>query len=148
MDSILSLIITIIHPSITVLSSPTMKAYVILLLLSLHATPVSSFLTPSVASSSPNTKTTILPPPEVRPKTTTKLHLHVEPIHQHRDTIVRLDDPVKLEEKERPMIRSEEERLSEMRLRRFTIRLTPLVLALYLIGTFLSKEYPLETISG
>lgn len=131
---------------------PTMNAcftiYVILLLLSLHANHVSSFLTPSVASSSPNTKTIRIPPPEVHCKTTTQLHLHVEPIHQHRDTIVRLDDPVKLEEKESTMIRSEDETFSEMRLRTFTFRLAPLVLALYLIGTFLSKYYPLETISG
>ena len=61
------------------------------------------------------------------------LYLHVEALHPHRDSLVRLDDPITEEEK--PVDKKNNG------LHRFTSALAPIALALYLIGHYLSTYH-------
>jgi len=61
----------------------------------------------------------------------TPLFLHVQQMHDHRDTLVKLDDPI---------ISVRDSYKKKESLHRFTNHLAPIVLALYLIGHYL-KPY-------
>eukprot|EP01083_Nonionella_stella_P013087 36918_1 len=63
------------------------------------------------------------------------LYLHVETLHPHRDSIVRLDDPI-TEEEDQPFMEMDEKDKS---LHRFTTHLAPIALALYFIGHYLAN---------
>ena len=65
------------------------------------------------------------------------LYLHVEALHPHRDSIVRLDDPIKVEEGH--VVDKDKS------LHRFTNHIAPIVLALYMIGHFLNMYHTLAT---
>lgn len=65
-----------------------------------------------------------------------QLYLHIEPIHIHRDSLLRLDDPMLLgKDSEKHNWPSKHE------LHKFTNSLAPLVLAAYLIGYFLTHYH-------
>ncbi len=59
------------------------------------------------------------------------LFLHVQQIHDHRDTIVKLDDPI--------MSITDASVQNDKRIHSFTNHIAPIVLALYFIGHFLSN---------
>jgi uncharacterized membrane protein YhdT len=64
------------------------------------------------------------------------LFLHVQPIPDHRDTLVKLDDPIMSMTDEHTVAKHDEQQLE-----RFTHHIAPIVLALYLIGHYLSTYH-------
>ena len=60
-----------------------------------------------------------------------KLFLHVQQIHDRRDSLVKLDDPI--------MSAPDTSVHSDDRIHRFTNHIAPIVLALYFIGHFLNN---------
>ena len=64
------------------------------------------------------------------------LFLHVQPIHDHRDTLVKLDDPIMSITDEHTVAKHDEQQLES-----FTHHIAPIVLALYLIGHYLSTYH-------
>ena len=60
------------------------------------------------------------------------LHLHVETLHPHRDSIMTLTDPIEPEEEKKVD--------KTAKVHSFTNHLAPLVLALYFIGHYLSNH--------
>ena len=107
-----------------------LNIYFILILLSIFAPVASSF----VAQHSTRLTTAGLKQ-ENRPFSISKpLFLHVEPIHLHRDTIVRLDDPV---EENTPQLSPKE--VNDRNLHRFTNHIAPWMLALYFIGHLMNN---------
>ncbi|KAL3788176.1 hypothetical protein ACHAWO_011757 [Cyclotella atomus] len=83
--------------------------------------------------------TTLLTSTAAAKESLTNLNLHVDPIHLHRDSLLRLDDPMLLgketKDSHHPWITSSKQ------IHKFTNSLAPLVLALYLIGYYLSHYY-------
>eukprot|EP00579_Thalassiosira_antarctica_P000514 CAMPEP_0201867816 /NCGR_PEP_ID=MMETSP0902-20130614/1935_1 /ASSEMBLY_ACC=CAM_ASM_000551 /TAXON_ID=420261 /ORGANISM="Thalassiosira antarctica, Strain CCMP982" /LENGTH=162 /DNA_ID=CAMNT_0048393055 /DNA_START=42 /DNA_END=530 /DNA_ORIENTATION=+ len=69
------------------------------------------------------------------------LFLHVEPLHPHRDSVVRLDDPIMLEK----LTEDENHVDKDKALHRFTTLIAPIALALYLIGHYLSTYHASDT---
>jgi len=69
-------------------------------------------------------------------KQSLQLNLHVDPIHLHRDSLLRLDDPMFLKEEIEP-----NDIWSTKEIHKFTNSLAPLVLAMYLIGYYLSNYH-------
>ncbi|EED93848.1 predicted protein [Thalassiosira pseudonana CCMP1335] len=64
------------------------------------------------------------------------LFLHVDPIHLHRDSLLRLDDPMLVGKATENNMK-----ISKKDIHRFTNTLAPLILAIYLIGFYLSNYY-------
>lgn len=65
------------------------------------------------------------------------LYLHVEALHPHRDSVVRLDDPIEPEE----IAKTQEDDDKTKKLHHFTHHMAPVVLALYFIGHYLSTYH-------
>ena len=94
---------------------------------------------PSVASFivNPTTGTAVLLPTRTNP---IALNLHVDPIHIHRDSLIRLDDPMLLgEEDNRHWTNAQE-------VHKVTLALAPFALAVYLVGIYLGQYHHEEII--
>mmetsp|Transcript_27736 Transcript_27736/g.39694 ORF Transcript_27736/g.39694 Transcript_27736/m.39694 type:complete len:139 (+) Transcript_27736:54-470(+) len=61
------------------------------------------------------------------------IFLHVQQIHDHRDTLVKLDDPI--------MSIKDASVQKDKRIHNFTNHIAPIVLALYFIGHFLNNYH-------
>ena len=98
-------------------------------------------LLPSVASFivNPTTRTALL---SIR-TTPIPLNLHVDPIHIHRDSLLRLDDPILLGTEEHHNRRWANTNAAH----KVTLALAPLALAFYLVGIYLGQYHHGETMS-
>lgn len=82
----------------------------------------------------PVVSTFVVNHPSTATKQITRLHLHVDPIHLHRDSLLRLDDPMLLGQESTHRWPSNKE------LHKFTNSIAPLVLAVYLVGWYLTHH--------
>lgn len=67
----------------------------------------------------------------------TKLNLHVDPIHIHRDSLLRLDDPMLLGKESDD---AHNHHWTTKEIHKFTNSLAPLILGIYLLGFYLSRH--------
>jgi hypothetical protein len=117
------------------MSSRTIYLQAILLILLLPA--VASFIVqPSRITSTAEVSSLIR-----QKESLTNLHLHVDPIHLHRDSLLRLDDPMLLGKDIEDSHNHHPWKTSSKEIHKFTNSLAPLVLAVYLIGYYLSHYH-------
>ena len=86
---------------------------------------------PCVSSFIANIKVITSVPASARYRQKQKLFLHVQQIHDHRDSLVTLDDPI--------MSVPDASVHNDERIHSFTHHIAPIVLALYFIGHFLNN---------
>ena len=110
-----------------------MKSYKLVGILFLLAPAVDSFVAQHISTKRHTTQLELA----ARHTTVGKpLFLHVEGLHPHRDSIVCLEDPIPI-----PDVTETKQIDPDKKLHSFTYHIAPLVLAVYLVGHFLSTYH-------